>query len=292
MRTWILGLVVIASTGTVNHGFALGSGDVGCANATVVSVGSLPDQQTSGHWPSGGPPSSIFHDVDWYRFTVQPGQRMDVDLTATQVTASGPHYIFMRLNEFDPAVCPGAAVEVSFAMHVAAVNHTAVPKQYVMQLYAGVTNPGDSVVVTYDVTLQATSVQTAVTYCPGAPNSLGIPGTLTASGTNSVTANDLVFQGAQLPPSTTALLAMGTTSTQAPFGDGFRCIAGSVRRLHTAPVSAASTWSFALDIQSLPPGGAITPGALRYFQLHYRNPAGPLGTGFNLTNGLAVTFVP
>jgi hypothetical protein len=32
------------------------------------------------------------------------------------------------------------------------------------------------------------------------------------------------------------------------------------------------------------------PGQTRYFQGWYRNPGGPCGTGFNLTNGLGITF--
>jgi hypothetical protein len=289
MRTSKLVLLAIASAILASSASALGTGDVDCSTATLLSVGTLTGQQSSASWPSQSP-TSIVHDVDWYRFTVQPGQRMDVDLTVTQ--SNGPHYIFMRLNEFDPTTCPGASVGNSFTLHISAENQTPAPKEYVMTLYAGVTNPMTSVVVTYDVTLQATTVQTGVSYCPGAPNSLGVPATLVVQGTSSIGANDLVFQGAQLPPSTIAMLAKGTSPTQVAFGDGFRCITGSVSRLRVAPASAAGTWSLPLDIPSLPPAAGITAGSPAYFQLYYRNPAGPLGSGFNLSNGLAVTFVP
>ena len=38
--------------------------------------------------------------------------------------------------------------------------------------------------------------------------------------------------------------------------------------------------------------GGIDPGATWYFQAWYRNPGGPCGTNFNLSNGLRVTFEP
>ena len=37
-------------------------------------------------------------------------------------------------------------------------------------------------------------------------------------------------------------------------------------------------------------GGHIVPGATWNFQGWYRDPAGPCGTGFNLTNGTSITF--
>jgi hypothetical protein len=39
-----------------------------------------------------------------------------------------------------------------------------------------------------------------------------------------------------------------------------------------------------------PSTGAIDPGDTWRFQAWYRDPAGPCGTGFNLSNGLEVTF--
>ena len=37
---------------------------------------------------------------------------------------------------------------------------------------------------------------------------------------------------------------------------------------------------------------SVMPGDTWHFQRWYRDPAGPCGSGFNLTNGLALTFVP
>ena len=39
-------------------------------------------------------------------------------------------------------------------------------------------------------------------------------------------------------------------------------------------------------------GAGIVAGATVHFQGWYRDPAGPCGSGFNLTNGYSVVFVP
>jgi hypothetical protein len=57
-------------------------------------------------------------------------------------------------------------------------------------------------------------------------------------------------------------------------------------------MSSVGTWSAGLDIPNLPASAAVIPGSVRYFQLYYRDVGGPLGTGFNLTNGVAVSFTP
>jgi hypothetical protein len=161
----------------------------------------------------------------------------------------------------------------------------------VVSYYAGVNTVSTWVAVYYDLLVQATTVSTGISYCPGAPNSLGLSGTMDVQGTNSVSANNLVFVATNLPLNTIALLAVGTSQTNIPFGDGHRCIAGNVSRLYQMPASAG-VWVAGLDIPNLPPSAAIAAGDIRYFQLYYRDPLGPLGSGFNLTNGVCVAFLP
>jgi len=268
---------------------AFGAGDDGCSTANQVTAGTYTGLHTYGQWDF---PTTITHDPDWYRFTVQPGMRMDVDFHVVQTGGSPNYYIFMRAFEADPVTCAGAVVDTSFQLHVSATNATPLPKDYLMFCYAGVTGSQQSVFVTYDLVLSASTAQTSIAYCPGSPNSLGLSGTLSVTGSASIAADDLIFHGSNLPPSTSTLLAMGGTVNDVPFGDGMLCIGSPLHRLHHAAANASGACDIPLAIQLLPGGAGIAAGSARYFQLYYRNLGGPLGTGFNLTNALAVTFTP
>ncbi len=75
-----------------------------------------------------------------------------------------------------------------------------------------------------------------------------------------------------------------------PFGDGLRCVGGGVLRLETA---AADSDGFALSTAALSAAGGVQPGDVRRYQWWYRDPVGsPCGSGFNLSNGLEVTWAP
>lgn len=125
----------------------------------------------------------------------------------------------------------------------------------------------------------------------GCANSLGVGAQLLGFGTDGVANDDLTFAALQLPPNVPVLLFVGTGVVNgglgAVFGDGLRCVAGSVTRLGIRFADGAGTASWG-------PGYAaqlgVTAGDTRYFQARYRNNAGPCGTGFNLTNGLQITF--
>ncbi len=123
----------------------------------------------------------------------------------------------------------------------------------------------------------------------GCANSSGAGARLSARGSTQVTADDLVLLASGLLPGQPALLFAGANQlTGAPFGDGLRCAGGSVVRLgvKTPSPAGAATWGPGLGAS-----GAWVPGQARYLQVWYRDPqAGPCGTGFNLSNGLAAHF--
>ena len=88
----------------------------------------------------------------------------------------------------------------------------------------------------------------------------------------------------------------GQNQTQSVFGDGLRCIGNPVVRL---PVSAISTDGVAkvgpgLAAQSVGTGigNVIMAGQTWNWQFWFRDPQGPCGSAFNLSNGLTVTFTP
>jgi hypothetical protein len=120
---------------------------------------------------------------------------------------------------------------------------------------------------------------------------------LAGSGLASVAADSFVLSGSDMPDSF-VLYFQGTLKLNggvgAVFGDGLRCVAGTIRRLGTKTNSGgASQYPGASDAPisvrgALPPGGGT-----REYQAWYRNAAAfCTGSTFNLSNGLEVTWIP
>lgn len=132
-------------------------------------------------------------------------------------------------------------------------------------------------------------------YCSGAPNSAGEGATLEAFGSVSVAANDLVLHAADLPPSTFGLFAYSRGAFEMPFGDGLLCVAPPLFRLDLVQANGAGDLDFPFDLTALPASagaGQVLAGDRIYFQLWYRDVLGPLGSGYNVSGGLAVRFCP
>jgi hypothetical protein len=126
----------------------------------------------------------------------------------------------------------------------------------------------------------------------GCASSVGDGARLAGLGTTSV-ADDLFFlAGDGLPSNTLTVLFSGTSTSPvalAPAGDGLRCIGGTIRRVMVRNANqAGAIW----DGPTLQPAGGWLAGESRHFQLFYRNPNGPCGTGFNVSNAVSVQFTP
>ena len=106
---------------------------------------------------------------------------------------------------------------------------------------------------------------------------------------NSVATDDLVLRGSGLVSQQPALAFVGDDAVGLPFGDGFRCAGGIVVRLGvvTPDANGDASWGPGLGAT-----GGWSAGDTRFFQVWYRDPGGPCASGFNLTNGLEVTFGP
>ena len=83
----------------------------------------------------------------------------------------------------------------------------------------------------------------------------------------------------------------GTNAIQVPFGNGFRCVGGTVVRMPVIVVNTFGEAVLPVDLMHLPQGKVVMAGDQRLFQFGYRNPAGG-GAGFNLSDGLSVVFCP
>ncbi|HJP00554.1 MAG TPA: FG-GAP repeat protein [Planctomycetota bacterium] len=128
----------------------------------------------------------------------------------------------------------------------------------------------------------------------GCANSSGAGGTAVASGSASVSADDLLLGAEGLLPGQPALLFSGMNAVNngdgVLFGDGLRCAGGSVVRHGVLyPDSAgAAVWGHGLGV-----AGGWVSGDVRRLQVWYRDPIGsPCGQLFNLTNGVEVHFTP
>lgn len=127
----------------------------------------------------------------------------------------------------------------------------------------------------------------------GCANSTGWGGTLDAFGSASVASDLLWFRAEDLPSKVTSILVAGTVQSSGglgtPFGDGLLVVGGTTKRIHPQNACANGVQSWGSGLRSI---GLWNAGDTRTFQVWYRDPTGPCGGGFNLTNAVAVTFVP
>ena len=135
----------------------------------------------------------------------------------------------------------------------------------------------------------------ATQYCVASPHSAGSGAVISSFGSANLSGNGFVLVTGNAIPGGTGLFYYGPEQIQAPFGDGVRCVGGPVARLYpllTADGSGSVLRT--LDFAS-PPASAgsheITAGSTWNFQYWFRDAAAD-GAGFNLSNGLSVTFLP
>ena len=133
----------------------------------------------------------------------------------------------------------------------------------------------------------------------GCANSTGAGALLTPSGSSSVGFDDLVLTITSAPPNVLGIVFMGGGQTAVPFGDGQRCVAsGAAGTYRFGLIASGPTGTFvqgpgmvAYSVANFGPAGVIVPGSTWSFQGWFRDPPGPCGNSFNLSNAAAVTFV-
>jgi hypothetical protein len=134
----------------------------------------------------------------------------------------------------------------------------------------------------------------------GCVNSLGLRAYVGPIGTTSLSTDDLVLSAFNMPPAVQTFLLYGAGGNRWPFGDGVLCVSAGSKGMYRFPLqistvvgTATSGPGLAAQITaSFPASGWLQPGDTWYFQRWYRDAEGPCGSGFNLTNGLGLTFTP
>jgi hypothetical protein len=129
----------------------------------------------------------------------------------------------------------------------------------------------------------------------GCLSSLGVGGLLAASGVARLSNDTLLLSGTQMTQST-CLYFQGTGRVNgglgAVFGDGLRCVAGTVVRLVTRTNAGGASQVPLAGEPTVSVRGLVTqPGSLRHYQVWYRNAAAFCTPDtWNLTNGVSVTW--
>jgi hypothetical protein len=101
---------------------------------------------------------------------------------------------------------------------------------------------------------------------------------ITGNGTPSVAASTLVFTTAAEKPTALSILMQGTTvnASGIVFGQGIRCVTGSLKRLYThsavgGSITAPSGTDLDIPTRSANLGDPILPGQNRWYMVYYRD---------------------
>jgi hypothetical protein len=130
-------------------------------------------------------------------------------------------------------------------------------------------------------------------YCPeprlygsAKTSSLGTAPLLDARGIPSAAVNDFRLEVSDAVPGASAVLFFGSTPASIPFYGGTLLVQPPITRLPPTTLDGAGAASLALSITPAMVGTTLD------YQLWFRDPAHPDGTGVGLTNAVEVPFCP
>jgi hypothetical protein len=114
---------------------------------------------------------------------------------------------------------------------------------------------------------------------------------ISITGISSVSVNSLGIDATGGPTNQPGLFFHGPGTASQIFGEGIRCVSPPIIRVGP-PVFFNGSGNAIKQLDMNDPALAgIQPADTRYFQLWYRDPPGG-PAGFNLSNGLEITFCP
>ena len=125
----------------------------------------------------------------------------------------------------------------------------------------------------------------------GCANTSGTGATLTGAGNAQASNDTFQLDVVGVPGNKPGLVLRGNNQVALPAGDGILCTVGGSQRSHVQTTSAGSTTFTNFSGANF--GAVSNVGAVTNFQFWYRDPQNACtGTGFNFTNGWAVTYLP
>ena len=134
-------------------------------------------------------------------------------------------------------------------------------------------------------------------YCAALPNSLGVPGAMSAFGKRLTARNDVVLTASDLPPLQFGIFITSLTQgLQVLPGGGSLCLGGQIGRFQNLEqifqTDGGGRGSLRIDLAAMPQATgtvAVQAGETWNFQAWYRDPAAPSTTS-NFTEGLEIAF--
>ncbi len=132
----------------------------------------------------------------------------------------------------------------------------------------------------------------------GCQNSTGAGAILSASGTTSVTADNLLLTTTGMPINKVGMLLMSkTVAGGVPFRDGILCLRPQIFRWPAKNSGASGSFTYGPGLVgqsfgNFGPNGWILSGSIWNFQSWYRDPFGPCVQGSNVSNAIQATFTP
>ncbi len=126
---------------------------------------------------------------------------------------------------------------------------------------------------------------------------------LTAAGSPSLASDTLVFTTNGEKPTATSVVLQGTASsgTGTVFGQGVRCVAGTLKRLYlkaavAGAISAPAAGDGSVSSRSAFLGDPLAAGAVRWYAVYYRDPTVlggcPAANTFNVTQSGEIHWLP
>lgn len=123
---------------------------------------------------------------------------------------------------------------------------------------------------------------------------LGPGAVLTVSGTETITPDTTMLTVTGTPPTTAVLFIQGSTQVSPLFGDGLRCVGGSVIRLGVEFASGGTaSYPGSGDPVISVKGQIPALGGTFHYQAWYRDAAAfCTAAPFNLSNGMTIAWLP
>jgi Tol biopolymer transport system component len=124
---------------------------------------------------------------------------------------------------------------------------------------------------------------------------------LTGAGVASLSADSVTLTSTgEKPTATSVLLSGAATVSSLHYGDGLRCVGGTLKRLYThnavgGTVTMPQGADRSISAQSAASGDVIPLGSTRNYQVYYRDPSAtfcptPMGSTFNISNAIAIAW--